>query len=104
VPLGNAQPQALTALAFCRPCVVNIANIATARHYYSTDIMKIPQGGWGAGGQWRGVQHFGFWVGMGTVGDRVLDLSYVPPCLPLLLAATGSSPAGYDPSQPLMLA
>jgi hypothetical protein len=27
------------------PCVVNIANIANARRYYSTDILKIPQGG-----------------------------------------------------------
>lgn len=26
--------------------MVNIANIATARQFYSTDIMKIPQGGW----------------------------------------------------------
>ena len=33
----------------CSPCVVNIANIATARHYYSTDIMKIPQGAAAAG-------------------------------------------------------
>lgn len=27
-----------------RPSVVNIANIALARHYYSTDVLKIPQG------------------------------------------------------------
>ncbi|KAI7844815.1 hypothetical protein COHA_001694 [Chlorella ohadii] len=26
------------------PSVVNIANIALARHYYSTDVLKIPQG------------------------------------------------------------
>lgn len=24
--------------------MVNIANIALARHYYSTDVLKIPQG------------------------------------------------------------
>lgn len=30
--------------ALCRPSVVNIANIALARNYYSTDVLKIPQG------------------------------------------------------------
>lgn len=46
-----------------RPSVVNIANIALARHYYSTDVLKIPQGvfwlqlvsgvaGWAA---WHGI-------------------------------------------------
>lgn len=38
------------------PCVVNIANIANARHYYSTDVMKIPQGQ-GSGFVWDSNGH-----------------------------------------------
>ncbi|KAL4433043.1 hypothetical protein ABPG77_006470 [Micractinium sp. CCAP 211/92] len=38
------------------PCVVNIANIATARQFYSTDIMKIPQGQ-GSGFVWDASGH-----------------------------------------------
>lgn len=61
--------------------MVNIANIATARHFYSTDIMKIPQGGWWVGwGRelvlgglgWEGVcvcvGGWGGWVGGGHAG------------------------------------
>lgn len=47
--------------ALRRPSVVNIANIALARPYYSTDVLKIPQGGcWVAG-------HRCLWCGLGQL-------------------------------------
>lgn len=42
--LSPEEVQTVTLFKANTPCVVNIANIATARTYYSTDVLKIPQG------------------------------------------------------------
>lgn len=42
--LSTEEVQTVTLFKDNTPCVVNIANIASARTYYSTDVLKIPQG------------------------------------------------------------
>lgn len=63
------------------PCVVNIANIATARHYYSTDVLKIPQGQ-GSGFVWdmsgHIVTNFHVIRGASEVQVSLIDQSTYP--------------------------
>jgi hypothetical protein len=54
--LSAEEVQTVTLFKDNTPCVVNIANIASARTYYSTDVLKIPQGQ-GSGFVWDEKGH-----------------------------------------------